>query len=663
MGGSGVIFAYDMGFGGYSDYYASAARSMSGNWRAFFFGAFDPSATITLDKLAGFLVPQALSVRALGFNPWALGLPQALEGQATILAAYAVIRRWAGFRAGVFGAAVMATTPLLVSMFSHPMEDAMLTLCTTLAVLAWQKSLDTGRTGYLFLSAVAVGLGFQAKMMQAWLILPSLAVVYMILQRHTMLRKVRDLCAAAVLTVAVSLSWMSAIALVPAPGRPFIDGTVDNNIYSMVFGFNGLNRYLPGLVPGALAPGADGKEVGGAGDVGPGQGWLVHSPLKLFLPYYSTQIGWLYPLALAGLVLGVLYLRRNLLPVPAARKLKSGLLVSAGLLLTEGTLMGVTAIPHPVYLASLALPIAALAAIGGGLLWRSLVLPGSRARYALSLYLLIQTLWTIAIIESSGDWGLAPWLLPVIGAAGFGSSLFSFVGANRTATLGRGHTLEVLAVFAVGVVLAGPVLWSLSTLDPSFNGSANDAYAGPRPATLDQASIDPLHPGIYGPGLNSDRRILDLAAAGSDMYRFARLNTHAPGGFILATDSWRSSAPLIMEGGNRLLTVGGYSSTAPNVNPQQIARLVAAGSLRFLLLTAGSRQVDSRSGNVNGIRAWVGANCSTVPESQYMPPRNSPERPAAGTYVLFDCRPHTGVAKGQGPHPAAPASSTLNPPR
>ncbi|MDQ1562629.1 MAG: hypothetical protein QOE85_1970, partial [Actinomycetota bacterium] len=97
---SAVLYSWNLGSGGFSDYYATAARSMGLSWRAFAFGAFDPNATITLDKLAGFLIPQALSVRVFGFSAWALGLPQVIEGLVTIAAVFYLVARWIGPRAG-----------------------------------------------------------------------------------------------------------------------------------------------------------------------------------------------------------------------------------------------------------------------------------------------------------------------------------------------------------------------------------------------------------------------------------------------------------------------------------------------------------------------------------------------------------------------------------
>src|SRR3954462_9149049 len=66
------LFAWGIGRSHYHVFYANAVRSMSHSWRAFLFGSFDPNNSITLDKLPGFLWPQAMSARIFGFHPWAL---------------------------------------------------------------------------------------------------------------------------------------------------------------------------------------------------------------------------------------------------------------------------------------------------------------------------------------------------------------------------------------------------------------------------------------------------------------------------------------------------------------------------------------------------------------------------------------------------------------
>ena len=203
LSASAALYSWNLDTSGFSDYYATAAKSMSLSWRAFFFGAFDPNATITLDKLSGFLVPQALSIKMFGYAPWALALPQVIEGLITIAAVFWVANRWLGPVGGLVSAFLVAYTPLLISIFSHPMEDALLTMFTALSVVAWQRALETGRTRWLMLAGVLVGLGFQAKMMQSWLVLPAFVLVYFLASPQSRARKAFGFSIAAVVTLAV----------------------------------------------------------------------------------------------------------------------------------------------------------------------------------------------------------------------------------------------------------------------------------------------------------------------------------------------------------------------------------------------------------------------------------------------------------------------------
>ena len=91
-----LLYARNLAGAGLAPFYSVAVKSMSVSWKAFFYGAFDPKATITIDKLAGSFLPQALSARIFGFHPWSLALPQVIEGVVSVLAMYRVVRRWAG---------------------------------------------------------------------------------------------------------------------------------------------------------------------------------------------------------------------------------------------------------------------------------------------------------------------------------------------------------------------------------------------------------------------------------------------------------------------------------------------------------------------------------------------------------------------------------------
>src|SRR3954471_12538874 len=162
-----------------NDYYSAAVRSMASSWHAFLFGTFDASGVMTVDKPPMALWVQALSVRAFGFHPLAILVPQALMGVATVALTYDLVRRRFGRRAGFVAGLVLALTPITVAISRHSNPDALLVLCCTAALWALVRGLEDGRTRWLFLAGVMVGLGFETKMGAALLVVPALAAAWL----------------------------------------------------------------------------------------------------------------------------------------------------------------------------------------------------------------------------------------------------------------------------------------------------------------------------------------------------------------------------------------------------------------------------------------------------------------------------------------------------
>ena len=374
---AGLLYTWNIGYSGLSTYYAAAVKSMAASPGAMFFGALDPSSTITLDKLAGFLIPQVLAVKLFGFHAWALSLPQAIEGVITIFFAYVIGTRWRGSIFGLIVAVVAAFTPMLAAMFGRPMEDGMLTMCQVLAFAALQRAILSQQTRWLMISGAWVAVGFQAKMLQSWLFLPALIVVWLVGSDAPLGRRFRQAAVACAICVLLSVSWMTAIQLVPVSSRPYVDGTTNNNMYSMVFGYNGVDRLIPGIVPGAV------PQLGTVHGAGQSSGNTTatssagKSKAKLLLPQFTTQIGWLYPLAAAGMVLAATRWRRRGprrasesvtdLPPPASVRERASWATAVGLavwLAVAAIVLSAAFVPHATYFAVIALPIALFAVDG-----------------------------------------------------------------------------------------------------------------------------------------------------------------------------------------------------------------------------------------------------------------------------------------------------------
>ncbi|MGT2424797.1 ArnT family glycosyltransferase [Amnibacterium kyonggiense] len=397
LAAAAVLSGWNAAAVGFAPYYAAGAISGSRAISALVFGTVDPAATLTLDKLSGFLLPQSLSVAVFGVHAWSLALPQVAEGLVTVWAGYRIGVRWKDRTHGLVLAGLLALTPILVATDGRPTEDAMVAMCGALAFAAVFAAVQEDRPGLLVLAGAWVGVGFQAKMLAAWLVLPALLVTA-VLGRPPQARRWRAGIAAALLVcVLISLAWPAVVAALPETARPFIDGTSDDDPFSMVLGYNGLDRLLPHAVPGALPqlhgaqPFANATRTGTAGE----------SPLKLLLPRLTTQIGWLYPTALVGAVvaLAAAWRRARQRPVRSEDAATVGLAVW---LLVSATALSAAFMPHASYLAIIATPIAAFAARG---LLRAIAAYRAdgtgRLSAALPILVVLQTVWAASVLARS----------------------------------------------------------------------------------------------------------------------------------------------------------------------------------------------------------------------------------------------------------------------
>ncbi len=346
------MYGWEAAHASYHGFYAVAVRSMTTGPRAFLFGALDPSASITIDKIPGFLWPQAISARILGFHAWSLALPQVLEGIVTVLALNSAVRRWIGPTAGLLAAGIFALTPVAASLFGKVLEDAALTCALVLAAAAWQRAVASGRVGWLLLCGVFVGVGFQAKMMQAWAVLPAFAIAYLVAAPPRWVTRLWHTLAAGAVCLAVSLSWVIIATLTPVADRPYIDGSTNNSAIAMVFGYNGLARFnsvgISAAGTGSVAAFQGGRFGGGSES-----GWP-----KLFQHDFASQVGWLYPVAAAGILLALLLPRTR----PRTDGVRGGALMWTIWLLMTSLALSAGSVPHSTYVVALAPPLAALSA-------------------------------------------------------------------------------------------------------------------------------------------------------------------------------------------------------------------------------------------------------------------------------------------------------------
>jgi 4-amino-4-deoxy-L-arabinose transferase-like glycosyltransferase len=565
-----------------NEYYSAAVRSMSESWNAFLFGTFDASGVMTVDKPPMALWVQALSVRVFGFHPLAILVPQALMGVATVALTYDLVRRRFGRRAGFVAGLVLALTPITVAISRHNNPDALLVLCCTGALWAAVRALEDGRTRWLVLSGLLVGFGFETKMAVALMVVPGIAAAYLWVAPTGRLRALRRLLAGGAAMIVAGGFWPVIVALTPASDRPWISGTSDNSIWSLILGYNGLGR----LTGQAGGPGG-GMGPGGGGVFGGETGWL-----RLLDQSMGGQAGWFLGFALVSgaAVLAACRLRRT--------DARTGWLIAVGgaFLTTAVAFSFAQGIFHPYYVSLLAPFTAALVGAGAAQLAEG----GTIARIAGPVAVLAGVAAEVAILRD--DPGSLSWLpgLLVVGGVTAAAAL-AFLPQRRVALLA-----------AIGALLIAPAVWSAQTLGHATSGTFpaggpqsastmggpggfTPAAGGP-PATAQGGAGGPGGGGMFGG---------DSSALGE-----ALAYTRANGGGTIAVSSQSGAGTQVIDGAE-VAAIGGFSGNESEVSVTWLADAVAAGKIRWVLTSGGASFNDGRTGSRSVMEA-VQATCNPV---------------------------------------------------
>ena len=552
-----VLYLWALDRNGFAnEYYSAAVRSMSTSWHAFLYGSFDVAGVMTVDKPPLALWVQALSVRAFGYSSWAMLVPQALMGVATVGLAYDLTRRRFGRLAGFAAGLALVFTPVTVAIARHNNPDALLVLCCTAALWAVVRGLEDGRTRWMVLAGVAVGLGFEAKMAAALLVVPAIAAAW---AWSAPANRVRGLLAGGAAMGVVGLAWPVLVWLTPAADRPWVSGTSDNSIWSLILGYNGLGRLF----------GQDGGPGGmGGGTMFGGEPGL----LRLFNESLGGQAGWLLGVALVGglALLATTRLRRT--------DPRTGWLLAVGgaALTTAVAFSRAEGIFHPYYVAQLAPLAAALvgaavaAARGSRLVAPAAIVAGVAAE--------------LMILGAGAAW---------VAAAGVGAAalLASDVLGDRARTWA--------AVAAVAALLAVPASWSVQTL--AYAASGTFPAGGPATTTAGPGGGGG---NLFGGDTSTVSAALEYAAA--------------DGGGTIAVSSQSGAAGSLIASGADVAAIGGFSGRESQVSAEWLADAVEDGRIRYVLTSgADGLQGDSRIGSSEVMTAVEAVGTPTSVDGLY----------------------------------------------
>jgi 4-amino-4-deoxy-L-arabinose transferase-like glycosyltransferase len=660
-----------------NDYYSAAVRSMSSSWHDFLFGSLDRSGVMTVDKPPLALWVQALSVRMFGYSSLSILVPQALEGVASVALLYDLVRRMFGRVGGFAAGLALALTPMTVAISRHNNPDALLVLCVIAALWFTVRGLQDGRMRSIVLAGVCVGLGFETKMGVALTVVPGIVAAWLWIAPAAKgrLHALRQLLAGGGAMLLVGGAWPALVELTPAADRPWISGTSDNRILSLIFEYNGVGR-------------VDGQTGGPGGGLGGNMFGGSAGPLRLLNSALGGQASWLLGFALVGGI-GILLATR----LRASSKRSGWLIAVGGGFLATAVLFSIASgIFHPYYVSLLAPFVAAL--FGAGI---AQLLEWPRGARVLGPLAIAAGVVVELVIRSRYP-GTLPWLAPVLVVTGIVAIVALIALSSRR--------VRLAALGAVGAaLLAAPAVWAFDTLGYATSstfpaggpasaeqggfgggpgasgsrlggrglapggiaGSGATARAGASEAGVQlfgpgsssssgrppgapgafakagapTAGVSGGRPGSFGGGSSAG------GAGGGSFGGSASVDAvlsyvKQHGGGTIAVSSQSSAASAIIQSGASVAGIGGFSGRESDVSVAWLAQEVRSGKIRWVLDEEGSGSSttaraglpgDSRKGSKAAISA-AAAECRAVTVSSSAGSESSAK--------LYDCQGRAG---------------------
>jgi 4-amino-4-deoxy-L-arabinose transferase-like glycosyltransferase len=668
---STVLNTHRLAQNGYANtFYSAGVKSMLLSWHNFFFASFDPGGLVSIDKPPLAVWLQAASAKLFGFSPLSLLLPEALVSTLAVAVLYRILYRRLGIAAALAGALALAVFPSFVAVSRDNGVDPLLIGLLILACGAALNAIEDGRWRWLIACAALIALAFNTKTLAAYLVVPGIALAYMLCAPGTWLRRALMLSVAGLIMAIGSFLWIAAVELTPASQRPYVGSSTNNTELGLTFEYNGFGR-----VEG---------EVGGPGQVPVAEGAMVHAPspshrralrpptptqrarlvalerraaarrarlikqqtstylpngrlrdpivfggatgpLRLFEAKLADQGSWMLPFALIGL------LAFALLALADAR-------TGARAQTDAGSSSG-TSEQHASEQAPRKSRLALLLVFGGWLLvevailsfsdgivhpyYISAVAPGAAAMIAAgcvafasfakrrdwrALLLLGAVAATVAVQASILEYQhYMRWFVPVLIAGALVGLLAMTVRRLAPGAMG----------FLLCLLLVAPAWYAKTTWLAPVQGTF--AAAGPHQAAGDGGY------GINAIDLRFDRNMIRYVSAHRPGTRWSVLTVAAP-----------TAAPMILLG-SPAGALAGYSGTDPALDGRGLARLVASGRARYVALGGA---YASRGGNLAS--KAVLHDCRQVPYQAWGGPVPSPYE-----LVLFDCARHERALSGR----------------
>ncbi|MFE0725529.1 ArnT family glycosyltransferase [Streptomyces rochei] len=634
------LYSWNLSGAGLNSYYSAAVLSGTESWKAWFFGSLDAGNFLTVDKPPFALMVMGLSCRLLGYGTWQMMLPLILAALATIWVLHSCVKRVWGHGAAAIAALVLALTPITVAINRDNNPDTLLVFLMVGGAALGLRAVRDGRLPPLLGSAVCFGLAFNTKMLQGYIALPAVFVVYLYATDLGWAKRIRNLALAAVALAVASFWWAAAVSLVPASERPYIGGSTDGTAWDLIMGYNGLGRIF----------GGDGNMGGGGGGGGGFSGTAGIG--RMFNDVLGGQISWLLPFAGIALVAGLVLRGR----APRTDLTRAALVLWGGwTVLHQLTFSMAEGTMHPYYTTALAPGIAALCGGGGVMLLRAFR-ADRRWVWVLPLALGVTGVWAVVLLRRASGWN--SWLWPTI-------AVVMALAIAGLLVFRSGRRLRLLAVSVAAAVVAGVAgpaayAWSVPsgsgggmggtnpTAGPSTGGGMGGPGGGggqpPQGGRGGPGGDTPPNGGDNGraapggaDGTTGTPPSGDLGGAGgfgeggglgggggmggggtgggASTELVAYLKKHQDGAkWLLAVSGSQSAAQLILAGGEPVISMWGWSGSDNAMTLTRLKELVKKGELHYVQVGGG---MGGGSGAGSEVTQWVREHGTAVEASAY----------------------------------------------
>ncbi|WP_283153704.1 glycosyltransferase family 39 protein [Guptibacillus hwajinpoensis] len=636
-------------------YYTMTVGSMMESFHNFFFASLDSAGSVTVDKPPVTFWIQTLSAEIFGLHGWSVILPQALAGVGSVLLLYFLIKPSFGTTAARLSALAMATTPIAVAVSRTNNIDSMLVFTLLLATYFLFKGVKNNSTWSLISAFAIIGIGFNMKMLQAYMVLPAFYLFYLLAAKTNWKKKAKVLASATAVLLAISLSWAVIVDSIPEDERPYIGSSDTNSVLELAFGYNGLSRLTgdqngtPGdggtsgnnTPTGLNAPegasdqvignngrtqqgpssnqnGNQGGAVGDAaqatqgGQPGGSQGNMFgtgeEGPLRLFQSELSGQASWLLPFAILssiGLLIGFRFRETTMKQIETIFWL--------AWLIPIGIFFSIAGFFHQYYLIMLAPPIAALFGTGGIQLfeyyhnesnWKSWLLPISIGLTSLFQWVIMKPYDEVIGV----GWSLSVLILGVL------FTLLLTILKYRKSP----HT-SAISITMLLILLIGPLYWATTPIvyggnsalpeaGPNTEQSVGDGVAAQSHIQLDEPLQDSAQDNRSQMG--SPGGMEDIQIDEKTLTYLRSENTSET--YLFATTSYQVAAPYIIDEEEEVITTGGFSGTDPVYSVEEMKELISNGEVSFFLLSdQGGR------GGSSELAEWITTNGEEIPEEEW----------------------------------------------